>query len=335
MKQLGYRTVAVSTNTQYFSKRQGFGRGFLRFDGRFYGLRESLDRTVIGKALDHFLLGVRLGYSESLLRHADDINESLFHWLDADGNRPVFACLNFMDVHAPYYAPPPFAGRFAPRRMPAASTNLDHYDDSIAYLDDRIGALKKRLQARSGGRDTILILISDHGETFGEHGQKGHGNCLYREIVHVPLIVWAPTRVPSGLRIMRPVSTRALPATVLDLVHSGETAPFKDRPLTALWQHPEESDSWPYPLSESGEKAYFPDIAPIHFGSMKSLVTPQYHLILNQGMPPELYDWKADPKCLQNLAGQKEAKPVLDELSRELDLQAPGWAAPNFPTAKR
>src|SRR6185437_5517908 len=94
----------------------------------------------------------------------------------------------------------------------------DAYDDCIAYLDAALGRLFDELDRRGVMKDTLVIVTSDHGEEIGEHQLVGHGRSLYREELHVPLLMVKPGRVPSGKMVLEPVSLRDLPATIVDLV---------------------------------------------------------------------------------------------------------------------
>jgi predicted AlkP superfamily pyrophosphatase or phosphodiesterase len=78
---------------------------------------------------------------------------------------------------------------------------LDRYDGGIAYEDSIIGSIVERLRARGDLERTILVVTSDHGEQFGEHGLDSHGNSLYLPLLHVPLMVRAPGRAPAGQRV--------------------------------------------------------------------------------------------------------------------------------------
>ena len=78
-------------------------------------------------------------------------------------------------------------------------------------------------------RDTLVIITSDHGEQFGEHGVFNHGFSLYAQEVHVPLLIISPA-APPGCTVSEPVSLRDLPATVVDLLGLGAGSPFPGAP---------------------------------------------------------------------------------------------------------
>src|SRR4029434_6029700 len=98
------------------------------------------------------------------------------------------------------------------------SIKRDRYERAIAYLDSELGRLFAALERRGLLANTLVVVTSDHGDEFAEHGLVDHGNTLYRASLHVPLVLHFPGRVPGGRRVMQPVSLRNLAATVLDLV---------------------------------------------------------------------------------------------------------------------
>ena len=91
----------------------------------------------------------------------------------------------------------------------------DCYDDCIAYLDEQLGRLLENLRARGLLDNTVVIITSDHGEAFGDHGSFGHSNAAFFDEVGVPLVILAPG-APAGRVVGTPVSLRDLPATVVD-----------------------------------------------------------------------------------------------------------------------
>ena len=96
-------------------------------------------------------------------------------WQQEVTDRPFFAFLNFYDAHVPYRAPEAFIQQFCRDRP----SNLDRYDAAIAWLDHVVGTILDSLKQRGVLDRTIVIVTSDHGEQFGEHGLPVHGNSLY------------------------------------------------------------------------------------------------------------------------------------------------------------
>jgi arylsulfatase A-like enzyme len=121
--------------------------------------------------------------------------------------------------------------RITPRQYQMAEKA---YDGCIAYLDQQLGRLLQELRERGDLDNTLVIVTSDHGEEFGEHGEYLHGTSLYQQQTHVPLLLHFPGRVPGGVRIRETVSLRDLPATVTDVL--GMTSHrFPGESLARLW----------------------------------------------------------------------------------------------------
>ena len=142
--------------------------------------------------------------------------------------RPFAAYVHIMDPHLPYEAPAPFAGSFdksgldfqiGPTELQAYQSGelraedvtpamlqriLDAYDEELAYVDAQLGPFLERLRAEDP--ECVIVLAGDHGEEFLEHRQFGHAHSLYQELVHVPLVLWAPevqaARIPFQVRLM-------------------------------------------------------------------------------------------------------------------------------------
>ncbi|MSP92973.1 MAG: hypothetical protein EXR79_14435 [Myxococcales bacterium] len=127
----------------------------------------------------------------------------LFAWIDqVRAQGPFFAGLLTVTSHHAYGLPKSW-----PRQKFAADPKLDDYMNTLAYADSFLQDLHAGLVQRGLQRDTILVVLGDHGEAFGEHGQHGHDAMLYEEAVRIPLVLWGPDvaaggagRVLKGLR---------------------------------------------------------------------------------------------------------------------------------------
>lgn len=318
LRALGYRTAAFSANTGLFSRRTAMNRGFIHFRDSFQS---------IGDAIAHTFYGAKFG---GLLRRIDkkrdafgrvtaaDINEGALRWLEND-RQPFFLMLNYFDVHDPYLPPEPYRHRFSKeknlgglvsiteRLLPhlgpeQLQSEMNAYDGGIVYVDDQIRGLMFELQKRGLARNLLVIVTSDHGESFGEHGLILHGNALYRQLIHVPLIIYWPGHLPPGTRIQRPVTTAALPVTLMSLLNRERYAAFPQRPLSELWTNSATSGTWPDPESELAKLPISAEF-PSYYGSIESIATVRWHYILHQRFGPELYDWSSDLQETHNLAG--------------------------------
>jgi hypothetical protein len=140
-----------------------------------------------------------LGHPESR-----QIQAALLDFIDEDPSRPVFAYLHTLEVHE--YGRPMFE-EGAPNETP--------YDRALRYQDAALGELLDALEKR--GRETVLVLVSDHGESFGEYGiESGHGYSLRQNQLHVPLVFHGPDWLPRG-RVVAPASLVDVAPTLLEL----------------------------------------------------------------------------------------------------------------------
>lgn len=186
--------------------------------------------------------------------HVDVCNPRSFaafeRWFAGRSGRPFFAFVHLWDVHYDFLPPPPYDRMFDPSyegtrdgqrfatdpsisaAMPAR--DLEHlialYDGEIAWTDAFVGRMRALLEAAGVFDDTIVILTSDHGTEFFEHGSKGHRKTLYDEVLHIPLVVRFPARVPAGMRIEKQTRMIDVAPTLLDLAglsrderHMGES----------------------------------------------------------------------------------------------------------------
>lgn len=140
------------------------------------------------------------GIDELVGRRARQVTKGALEWLDGlDGERPFFLFLNYYDAHAPYGAPPPFTYAFfdePPTETPDPEDRASWpalYDGEIRFADEQMGRLFAELERRGLWDDTLVVVTADHGEQFGGHGGLyGHGQYLFEEDVHVPLVVKHP-----------------------------------------------------------------------------------------------------------------------------------------------
>ena len=340
MSRLGYRTAAFSANPHHFAPHWGLDRGFQRFEGEFATLTNRLWGTFFGSRWAVYVHHRLLENFECVTRRpAPAINGAFLRWADADRTRPFFAFVNYFDVHDPREPPEPFRSRFAlttdavansastlNERRDLAIRSKGAYDGCIAYTDSWLGQLDRALKERGLAENTVVIVTSDHGEFFGEHGLYEHGNALYRELIHVPLLVRWPRHVPAGRRVPAVVSSKAMAATLMDLLEAKEEfATFPGPSLAGLWRTAAAADAWPPAVSELAGVWFYPKRSPCHDNSIKCLTTSQWHYIAYESGKTELYDLHKDPQESDNLANRPDAEPECRRLKAELDAAAPGW----------
>lgn len=332
----GYRTGAFSANTLFFTRRQGFGRGFLRFEDNGHSVLDNfLNSSLYGFIFDYYGLRKALNYEGvPTRRYAEDINRSVLDWVDGDADKPFFVFINYFDVHDLYTPPEPYRSKYASVSNPGGLINgfvdryhpeltpgqlqseIDAYDGAISYVDDRIKVLFDELDRRGELDNTIVIITSDHGESLGEHGLLQHSASLYRQEIHVPLIVWG-AGIPAGKQIDAPVTTTGLPSTILSLIDA-QTDPFPGPPLTQLIFSDDVPADWPDPISEVAQFSGAAEQNPTTYGEMKSVVGDEMQYIVHEEFGDELYNWRTDPEETNSLADNPAFTSMLDAFKNYL-----------------
>ncbi len=171
---------------------------------------------------------------------ASEVVDRSLEWLRAevagDNERPLFLFMHLFDAHDPYTPPAPYDGLFDPNyegpidgreitgekslvHKDMSERDLEHllalYDGGISWIDSEVGRVLDALDELGLVEDTLVIITSDHGEEFFEHERKTHRKQLYRESVHVPLLMRWPRRLPEGVRISGPTGIIDVAPTVL------------------------------------------------------------------------------------------------------------------------
>jgi choline-sulfatase len=139
---------------------------------------------------------------------------------------PWFLWLHYFDPHAPYLAHEGISEAFGTEEA------LDLYDGEIAFTDRHLGRLFDAFERLGFAQNTVVVLVADHGEEFGEHGEKGHGYDLHEEVVHVPLVVRAPGLAPR--RVPDVVPTVDVFPTLLELCVAKAQTEIEGRSLAPL-----------------------------------------------------------------------------------------------------
>ncbi|MES1211548.1 MAG: sulfatase, partial [Acidobacteriota bacterium] len=128
-------------------------------------------------------------------------------WLDSVKDKPFFFFFHLYEPHTPYQPVEPFASRYASK-----------YDGEIATADRIVGDLLAELKRLGVYDRALIILVSDHGEGLGEHGEEEHGVLLYDEAIHVPLLLKLPDAQLAGSTVSKPAQLTDVAPTVLALL---------------------------------------------------------------------------------------------------------------------
>lgn len=236
------------------------------------GMFEFYDDAIASRA------GTPVG---ALQREGDRSRLALEAWIDSNRHRPHMAMLHLFEPHAPYAPPEPHASRYA----------SEPYDGEIAAVDAIVGRFIDELKDLGLYERSLIVLLSDHGEGLGDHGEPEHGVFLYREAIHVPLIVKLPANTRGGETVERPVGLIDVAPTILGAV--GIPVPSQMSGVDLLQPDPADADS-----RVIYSETFFPRI---HLGwsELRSLVDARHHYI--EGPDPELYDMKSDPHETRNV----------------------------------
>jgi arylsulfatase A-like enzyme len=198
----------------------------------------------------------------------------------------------------------------------------DCYDDCIAFLDDQLGRLLEELRGQGLLDHTLVIITSDHGESFGAHGIFGHGGSLYLDETAVPLVILSPGA--TGDRVVaEPVSLRDLPATVVDLLGLADGSSFPGWSLAAAWRSTlgQSSPAITPAFSEIAHHAAFEPQSHDTLsrpGVQMSLVAAGRHYVRHGTGAEQLYDLSSDPFETVNLMNSPEGSRSVGAFRRML-----------------
>ena len=219
--------------------------------------------------------------SQSLQRRGDAVVSDALDWLETAGDSDFFLWTHFYDPHAPYDPPEPFG-----------STHVDPYIGEITFADAQIGRLLDALDRRGWFKRTIVIVVGDHGESLGEHGEPTHGLLVYDAVLRVPLIVRAPA--VEARRVADLASLTDVFPTIVELlglpIHS--------------------SDGWSLVPALRGDAGparglYAESLYGLRFGAEPSLTLRDERYKLISGRHTELYDLARDPFETRNIAQER------------------------------
>jgi choline-sulfatase len=260
----GYATAAVVASA-VLDREYGLARGFDRYD------------DAVGQG------GLAVGE-----RNAGAVSDAAIA-AARSLRKPFFLFVHYYDPHAAYQPPPPFSERFRD----------DPYEGEIAYVDHEVGRLRDALDGLGLLEGTVVAVVSDHGESLGEHGEETHGVFLYQSTLHVPLIVVAPGRWPAGKRVGSVASLVDVAPTLLELSGQTPSAGLDGHSLAAAVAGASMPERWLPIESEFGYDSYgWAPLAGLTDGSLKWIDAPE----------PELYDLNRDPHEERNLVAERPAE---------------------------
>jgi choline-sulfatase len=291
----GYVTAAF-VSAFVLNSSWGLNRGFRTYDDHFGPQQFEMRNPA------------------NIERRADETVGRLLRWFEtwAAGavTRPFFVWLHLYDPHSPYDPPQPFHTQYG--------SHL--YDGEIAYTDSQLARLFAALR-RSGVYDrALIVLVSDHGESLGEHGEPEHSFFIYDATLHVPLIFKPPLGMASPRVVRRLAGSIDIAPTLLDLLHIRDplSRQFQGVSLASdilgkgsAREHAVYSESY-YPRDSFG------------WSELRCISTERFKYI--QAPRPELYDARKDPRELHNVYGQRAS--IAAEMRAQLESVERRYASP-------
>lgn len=372
LQRQGYRTTGFSSSP-WVSKSTGLSRGFDKF--RLVGSLPSdfIPAKKVQAIANRLYWNIFQFYFNDF--GAKRINREVKCWFKKNWNEkaPFFLFLQYIEPHFPYRRSRAFK-KILNLKDIALSRKMEKfrdiegylvgkvdlaeedfvmlrglYDEAIRYLDERIGDLFQMIEETTELNNTIIVIVSDHGECIGDHGLLGHQYCLYDSLIRVPMIIRYPSLFPSGERVFHLVQTNDLFPTIMDILGISSDQPPGDVQIKSLlFNHP---DKKPRKFIFSEHLTPFahllrrrdPGFDPsLYDRRLQAVRTERYKYIWSSDGRDELYDVRDDPGELNNLIdselkvsqtmgyvldrwrdsvkavdSQKESTPVFDEIVME------------------
>ncbi len=275
LKKNGYQTAAF-VSAAVLDRQFGLNRGFDHYD----------DNVRVGELR-------AFGYQE---RAANQVTEAVVNYLPKlkKSGKPFFLWVHYYDPHFPYVAPNPFKTQF--RNSP--------YDGEIAFVDENLGELFAALKTAGLDQNLYTVAVGDHGEMLGEHGEPNHGVFLYKNALHVPLIIAGP-KIRDGvvsnadkheilLADLAPTMGEFLLAKPY-LLKTAQGISFASFIYGRGFHLPPDYN---YDCNIRYAETFMPYFS-YGMAPQMSIVAGKWHYISSQR--PELYDLEADPDEIANL----------------------------------
>jgi choline-sulfatase len=200
LRSSGYATAAF-TGSMVLNRSYGLDRGFDFYDSPFEGAAASAPNL----------------YSARVRRDGALVTRAARQWMETNRGRPIFAFLHFFDLHTPY----PLPG------MAGMRSNTAGYDAQLRHVDELLGSFREWLTSKGWWDRSLVIVLGDHGESLGDHGETSHGYFTYESTLHVPLIVhWPADSGPHPAPVDENGGLIDVAPTVLDFLHIPAPASF-------------------------------------------------------------------------------------------------------------
>jgi arylsulfatase A-like enzyme/tetratricopeptide (TPR) repeat protein len=287
-RQAGFRTGAF-VSSFVLDARFGLDQGFEVYDD------EMKATSAESRVLD-------------LERRGNQTADQALAWLKADASKPFFCWVHFYDPHQPYDPP-----------QSTASVLANPYDAEIAFADSQLARLTDELNSSGRLKQTLVVVIGDHGESFGEHGEDGHGIFLYNTNLHVPFIVAGPGISPGA--VGAPVEIINIYPTICELMRWQAPQALLSVSLASALHGTSLAASECYSESQFVYNGF-------GYAAQRSITTEQWKYV--SSTRPELFDLRADPAEKANVISDHAdmAARLAEFLAGRYGEMTPGKAQP-------
>jgi choline-sulfatase len=269
----GYKTAAF-IGSVFLERQMGLDQGFDTYDSPF-------SFEAFSPISGEMFFGGTGGtpYSVRDRRDGNLVVHAALRWMAANHDQPVFVFIHLFDLHTPYAVP----------EATARHKGISRYDAQLEYEDDLIGRLKGALVQAGWWDRSLAVLLSDHGEGLGDHGESSHGYFIYQSTLAVPLIFhWPAGFTGQPARVQRPAGLIDVAPTILDFLRVTAPASFEGTSLLGA-----------APRAVYSESLYTHDS--FGWAPLRSVRLDAYKYI--EAPRPELYDLEKDPDERNNIAG--------------------------------
>jgi choline-sulfatase len=285
LQQQGWETAAF-VGSSVLNRRFGFGQGFAVYDDQMPRPKAS---------------GPATEYPE---RRAGEVVDRALGWVGSRSGKPFFLWVHLFDPHTPYDPPAPFSDTYKGRP----------YDGEVAYTDQQLGRLLDSITTKSLGRNTLIAVLADHGESLSEHGEFTHGVFLYDSTLRIPFLVSGPG-IPANLRVKQQARTIDLAPTLLEL--AGVEAPHRGQGTSLIPVFTAKRVATDFSYAET----LFSKIN-MGWSELRAIRTERWKYV--RAPRPELYDLIQDPGETSNVIARYpvEAKELEGKLKSAITTEA-------------
>jgi choline-sulfatase len=263
LQQQGWDTAAF-IGSSVLKRGFGFGQGFDVYDDE---MPKASSRKLAGE------------YAE---RRAGKVVDRAVRWLESRSGKPFLLWVHLFDPHSPYDPPAPYREKYRGRP----------YDGEIAYADSELGRLFSAVDKVSPSEQTLIAVLSDHGESLSDHGEYNHGVFLYDSTLRIAFLLAGPG-VPAGVRVKQQARAIDLLPTVLSLMNLKPPSGLPGASLTPAFSGKDVGAEYSY------AETLYPKIN-MGWSELRGIRTSQWKYV--RAPRPELYNLVKDPGEKKNIA---------------------------------